>query len=937
MKTAYDNHINTQLFLDHAEGCASVIDLFEKIKKIDNTILQGNITEGLVKVMLDSQKFFKMKNVSYAGTNEEGIDITSEHPRKGKISIQVKFRSSETLSNDELNSFGKVNWLNGYGHGYVIGNLGDVPSDWHNDKVSLFLKENFRDINLQKLIEFAAVEKTTTSSGPMTPRGFQSKWLEQMRSNINKMTRGKILGPPGLGKTLGIASYVRMLKKNKIGFIGAPWIRLVNQNMIGVVSELEAHGYNVDYISVHSGHNVNGEKTELNEYSIVPQTTDVEEIREFLAKAKKNKTPNNLYIVFACYGSTERIIEAFKGYRLDYGAFDEAHNLTGHKSKSRPQIVFDKNVKFARRAFVTATEKIYNGKNDEVVAMNNAKLFGGILCFCSFKDAIEHKNIKDYRVVFPNLSGKELDKWWSALKKNLYVQDNGEPVTMDMVALKTMIYAMYSSYPIVRMVAGFNLIDNAKEMSKFLAVSDAITEHYGFVVKSTWVSSKETQSVNNRRISEFADSQDKYVLCAPPMLKEGVDIKGVDKNGKYQYPNAVVFCDNKRGEIGIVQLAGRGFRMGQEQNELCYIGLPIIYHPEKGQEEIYNSAFARAKEVIISLGCSDDRIAQEINAIRAGKSQPKLYKISTKIVELPDIIAESVEFREFAQSINMALAHSVTKASLEEHIEECKKYKNGIEYNTTIKDNKFYAVLASLQSAYPSIDLYSKIGWVNVHGERHSYEKHIEECKKYKSGEEYNRAKKDPMFYSKMAGIKRNWPTKDVFFDTGWNSSIYSNTLKDGLTYEKQLAECKKYKSANEYDNALNKDRYFYATCTAVMSRWKDKDLFEDCGWVNMRRIERASYSEHVNFCKKYKSKNAYEADKSKDVRYYSSARNIVRTWPKENFIADVGWVVNTEKFRPKNVPKKFFEDIASKKLSNREIAEKYDVSISMVKRHKSD
>ena len=540
MRTAYDNHPNTQLFLDHAQGCTSVLDLFEKIKNIDDTILQGNITEGLVKVMLHCEKFFGMKNVSYAGKNQEGYDLPCVHKDYGDIPVQVKFRSSETLSNDDLNSFGKVNWLKGYEYGYVIGNLRDVPSDWHNDKVMLFLKEDFRDIELAKLIEFASAEKSADKvSGPLNPRGYQSIWLEQMRSNINKMSRGKILGPPGLGKTLGIASYIRMLKKNKVGYVGAPWIRLVNQNMRGVVDELTNHGYNVDFIVVNSANSVNtcnSDTGELNRYNIVKPTTDSKEIRDFIKKAKKDKTAKNLYIVFACYGSTQSVIDAFKGYKLDYAAFDEAHNLTGHSTKLNPQLLYNKNVKFSRRAFVTATEKTYNGENDQVVAMNNAKLFGGILCFCSFKNAIEYKNIKDYRVVFPKLSGKELEDWFSKLKNNSYVQDNGEPVTMDKVALKVMIYSMLSQYPITRMVAGFNRINNAKEMSKFLSTPDVITDHFGFVVKSTWVSSHETQTTNNDRIAQFADSREKCVLCAPPMLKEGVDIKGYDKNGKAQYP-----------------------------------------------------------------------------------------------------------------------------------------------------------------------------------------------------------------------------------------------------------------------------------------------------------------------------------------------------------------------------------------------------------------
>ena len=55
---SYDGHINTQLFLEYAQDCTSVLDLFEKVKKIEDKILQGNIIEGLVKVMFNCRKVF---------------------------------------------------------------------------------------------------------------------------------------------------------------------------------------------------------------------------------------------------------------------------------------------------------------------------------------------------------------------------------------------------------------------------------------------------------------------------------------------------------------------------------------------------------------------------------------------------------------------------------------------------------------------------------------------------------------------------------------------------------------------------------------------------------------------------------------------------------------------------------------------------------------
>jgi superfamily II DNA or RNA helicase len=898
IRTPYDGENKTALFLKYAEGCHTVFDLFEKIKLITDTTLQGDITEGLVKVMLDCKKVFELKNVRYTSKNKEGIDLYAESKRTNKtIPIQVKFRSSEILSNDDLNSFGKMNWLEGHETGYVIGNLKHIPADWRNSKVSCVLKNDFDNINLNELVSFACKEIEYSGPNPMTPRGYQPIWLENLQKNANLHKRGKLLAPPGFGKTIGMASYIRYLKKNKIGYVGAPFIRLVNQNMMNIVDELSAYGYDVHSIVVNSGSSIKkqgqiniDDMDETEDHNIIHPTTNPDEIRKFVRASKKDKNAKSIYIIFACYGSTETVLNGCKGYAINYGLFDEAQNVVGHVSRRNTQYLFNKYIKMDYRCFVTATQKVYNGERDEIVAMNNEKLFGKELAFASFKDAIEYGNIKDYRVVVPSLTGKELDAWWLMLKQNLYVCDGGTPVTMAQVCLKVLIYKMISKYPITRMVAGFNLIDNAKNMAGFLSTEDAITKHFGFVVKSTWVSSKETQSTNNDRIRQFANSTEKYVLCAPPMLKEGVDIKGIDVNGNAMYPNSVVFCDNKRGQIGIVQLAGRGFRMGNNKNELCYIGLPVIYHPEQGQEEIYNEAFERTKEVIVSLGANDERLAQELTTIRIGKAAPKKYKISTKIIEMDVPEAEAVDFGEFIDKVSLecvrSLNYTVDKASYEEHVKECKKYENGKKYNEAQKSVNFYSEISGIQKNWPKKDLFRDVGWKNIaHGEKANYEEHVDfiKSKKYKSAVEYNddNAKSD-FYYGSVRKIVDVWPNEDIYKDVNW---YYDKEKK--ASYSDHVSLGKKYKNCIEYMAAKKPNRY-YSAVESIRRKWKNKNFAFDCGWETAI-IKKASYKEHVSLGRKYSSQCAFARAK-KDIKFYSDGKIVQKKYPSKNFYKDCGW-----------------------------------------------
>jgi superfamily II DNA or RNA helicase len=888
IRTPYDGDNKTALFLKYAEGCHSVSDLFEKIKLIDDTTLQGDITEGLVKVMLDCKKVFELKNVRYTSKNKEGIDLYAESKRTDKtIPIQVKFRSSEILSNDDLNSFGKMNWLEGHELGYVIGNLKHIPADWRNSKVSCVLKSDFDNINLKELVSFACKEIEYSGPNPMTPRGYQPMWLENLQKNVNLHKRGKLLAPPGFGKTIGMASYIRYLKKNKIGYVGAPFIRLVNQNMMNIVDELSAYGYDVHSIVVNSGSSVKKQDVinvddmdETEDHNIIHPTTNPDEIRKFVRASKKDKNPKSIYIIFACYGSTETVLKGCKGYALNYGLFDEAQNVVGHVSRRNTQYLFNKYIKMDYRCFVTATQKVYNGERDEIVAMNNEKLFGKELAFASFKDAIEYGNIKDYRVVVPSLTGKELDAWWTMLKQNLYVCDGGAPVTMAQVCLKVLIYKMISKYPITRMVAGFNRIDNAKNMAGFLSTEDAITKHFGFVVKSTWVSSKETQSTNNDRIRQFANSTEKYVLCAPPMLKEGVDIKGVDANGNAMYPNSVVFCDNKRGQIGIVQLAGRGFRMGNNKNELCYIGLPVIYHPEQGQEEIYNEAFERTKEVIVSLGANDERLAQELTTIRIGKAAPKKYKISTKVIEMDVPEAEAVDFGEFIDKVSLECLRSISQTldrpSYQEHITFAKekKYKTALEYNLDkTKPPQYYSEVQDINRVYNK-NFSRDMGWKVVILKKKNKEEHKKLAEKYNltgtakwdNFMEKNR-EKFPEYYSTAKSIEDNGWGDYIFirYQSKYGKKKHSDFQKKHNLHTKKLWDAFMKKNGKKYI-------HYYQNSDSLVNKWNFKfelsrtkklttDMVEFCIKKNMDTADalkycKVSYPTLSEFCKENYKKN---------------------------------------------------------------------------------
>jgi hypothetical protein len=61
----------------------------------------------------------------------------------------------------------------------------------------------------------------------------------------------------------------------------------------------------------------------------------------------------------------------------------------------------------------------------------------------------------------------------------------------------------------------------------------------------------------------------------------------------------------------------------------------------------------------------------------------------------------------------------------------------------------------------------------------------------------------------------------------------------------------------------------------------------KDVGWGSKEKM--ASYTEHVNEAKKYKSATKYY-NANKDTKFYKSVPGIKHRWPERDIMKDAGW-----------------------------------------------
>src|SRR5262249_35825831 len=120
----------------------------------------------------------------------------------------------------------------------------------------------------------------------------------------------------------------------------------------------------------------------------LPTHTDPNEIATLLGAPS-----NGLRIVFTTYQSSNKLGAAARraGINFDLAILDEAHKTVGVHSKKFATLLSDKNIKIHRRLFMTATERVFRGDNDEVLSMDSDKDYGARFHQLSFKEAIKQR------------------------------------------------------------------------------------------------------------------------------------------------------------------------------------------------------------------------------------------------------------------------------------------------------------------------------------------------------------------------------------------------------------------------------------------------------------------------------------------------------------------------------------------------------------------
>lgn len=604
--------------------------------------------------------------------DDEGIDLVAVTFAGEFWAIQCKFRSdtSGALTVKELSTFTNLcfNFCRDISLA-VVAHTCSKPVRKHQ------LLGNTTEIGLQRWLEiyhedWRRIHAATTRPAPppvrRKPREHQKAAIKAAKTYFleGNATRGKLLMPCGTGKSLTAFWIAHELKAQSI-VVAVPSLSLIKQSLLDWTSEFLAHGEVPEWLCVCSDEttgNLDRDEFVSEVYELgVDATTDVGVIGRFLtANNGKRK------IVFTTYQSGKVLAEAAKrsSFGFDLGIMDEAHRTVGARDKVFSHLVSSDNIPITRRIFMTATERITRGSDDEVLSMDDAATYGDCFYQLSFKQAIEANPpiISNYRILTITVNDAHVHE---LIAHNRYLTTPDRPMDereAQSLAAGIALQRAFAEYGVKHAISFHRSIRAAKEFR---------TQHEQIVSAGKanpatacfHVSSQETTGERARILQQFVDAPSAIITNAR-CLQEGVDIPAVD---------CVLFADPKQSVVDIVQAAGRAMRP-YPGKRFGYIVIPIVVPTDMDFDTFAETTeFRRVASVITALSTQDGRIAEEF---RITEGRPRK---GGRIVEISGDVPTSyrIDFEEFRQKIQTKLWQRVGRANWR-GFEEAKKYVHGL-------------------------------------------------------------------------------------------------------------------------------------------------------------------------------------------------------------------------------------------------------------------
>lgn len=456
------------------------------------------------------------------------------------------------------------------------------------------------------------------------PRPHQRAAVNAVLQGFDRHTRGRLIMACGTGKTLtGLWIHERLESRRTLLLV--PSISLAQQNLC----EWGRHARkDFDFLVVCSDASVGSDEHDPAIRHVaelgIDVTTDPAAIATFLSARRRRPA-----VLIATYQSSDRVSAGQRRARkpFDLALCDEAHRLVGDMKGRFATVLDDRKIRCRRRLFMTATPRYFTQRvrqraadhGLEIASMDDSAMFGPEFHVLSFHDAISAKPtplLTDYRVVVIGVTNAEAAAWVE--KGKLVRTRDGAATDARTLARQIGLAKAIREYDLRRVITFHKSIRRASQF-----VDAGHRDSLPATISELPAASRPSGILWTRHISgETPASKRAATLRAlaelPPhargiisncaCLGEGVDVPALD---------GIAFIDPKRSVVDIIQAVGRVIRRSPDKT-IGTIVIPVfVDESTDASRAVEHSSFAPVWQVLKALRAHDQRLADELDAMRA--------------------------------------------------------------------------------------------------------------------------------------------------------------------------------------------------------------------------------------------------------------------------------------------------------------------------------
>ena len=611
---------------------------------------KGKLFEKVVKSFLSVDPIYKDRFESiwlwdeYPKRNKShdiGADLVAKEKSDGSLcAIQCKFYDKTTIQKKHIDSFLEAGSRSTFSHMMLV-----YTGSSYGKNVEDALKGhgctplNFKSLSTSNVNwpDLAAGLTKITRRDPYELHDYQKKALVDVSNGLAETDRGKLIMACGTGKTLvSLRIAESMVGVGGLVLYAVPSISLMHQS-IRYWSEQKTipHGY----VGVCSDPKVS-HGDEAADIPIIEMEIRVTTNSKRIATALKKTDKKKMTVVFSTYQSMKAVVDAQKavGRPFDLVLCDEAHRTTGaDKGNEWGAQLVHTSIDANKRIYMTATPKIFQAKiktktsnlGIPLYSMDDTAVYGKTLHELSFSDAIDAKQLSDYKVAVLAIDERYGAKYLqnlvdvtteagdlkltdAARMLGLYkALQNPDSDNEDMRAMQTcIVYTNRVAYS-KTFARTFDKLTRETDGKRFSCDS----RH----VDGTQNATERADAIQWLRESSSVAPDECRILSNARCLSEGVDVPALD---------SIAFMNPKESMVEIVQAVGRVMRKS-EKKSTGYVILPIGVPPNQDANKILdnNKVFETVWKILQALRSHDERMSIECNTADLRKELPKRVSI----------------------------------------------------------------------------------------------------------------------------------------------------------------------------------------------------------------------------------------------------------------------------------------------------------------------